>query len=650
MKVLITPDIVYEVGNPTALTISPDGLKVVYGISCPSRESHKYTNTLWIVDLDSNNESKVTPRQLTRGDSDGSPRFSPDGDAVAFLRDDSRGKKQIWVLRMSGGEAGVVTCIPGGIRDFVWKPDSSGFAAVADVDTDYYGEVCDTEISVVQVSRIRFRHDELGWRGNGSTQIFSIDLRSGVGEQLTDEDGDQGIPAWSPDGSKLAYVSDAIPRRDICEGNEVRVLDVESGGNACWSKGLADICSITWLPDGERLAVVASDDARVHSYYQGSIYIISSHSDPIRVTDDDVAPIGGSHPAKSGPTIVIDEEEHISFPGQSNGNSHIFQARIGEYGQRKLKDIGAQIAACDFDGGDGLVSIYSTPDRPAELFHGHISNGAMQKITDLSSDYCSGRPVAQQERFSMSRSGLEIESMLLFPPDFDPSKKYPLVLNIHGGPHGLFANSFDITRQVLASRGYIVLAVNPRGTSTYGRDYMLPVLEDWGGQDYNDIMASIDLVCERPYVDSERLGVTGYSYGGYMSTWIVGHSDRFKSAVVGAPVTNLSSFYGTSDIGVHFGERQIGGPRYMIKEEYDYRSPITYATRVSSPVLLLHGESDLRCPISQSEEYFVTLRRLGKVVEFVRFPGQNHGFLRTGNLKMRKEYLTRMLAWLDCYI
>jgi dipeptidyl aminopeptidase/acylaminoacyl peptidase len=258
--------------------------------------------------------------------------------------------------------------------------------------------------------------------------------------------------------------------------------------------------------------------------------------------------------------------------------------------------------------------------------------------------------VAQQERFSMSRSGLEIESMLLFPPDFDPSKKYPLVLNIHGGPHGLFANSFDITRQVLASRGYIVLAVNPRGTSTYGRDYMLPVLEDWGGQDYNDIMASIDLVCERPYVDSERLGVTGYSYGGYMSTWIVGHSDRFKSAVVGAPVTNLSSFYGTSDIGVHFGERQIGGPRYMIREEYDYRSPITYATRVSSPVLLLHGESDLRCPISQSEEYFVTLKRLGKVVEFVRFPGQNHGFLRTGHLKMRKEYLTRMLAWLDCYV
>ena len=650
MKGLITPAVVYEIRNPTAVTISPDGLKAVYAISRPDRESHEYSNTLWMMDLDGDKTSKRIPSQLTRGYSDVSPRFSPDGTAVAFIRDDLGGTKQIWVLKMSGGEAKVITCIPGGVRDFVWKPDSSGFAAVADVDPDNNEEICEKEISVVPVSRIRFRHDELGWRGNGTTQIFSIDIHSEIVKQLTSADGDQGIPAWSPDGSKLAYISDAIVERDIYEGNEVRVLDVKSGNSDCWSTGLADACSITWTPDGERLAVVASDDARVHSYYQGSIYIISPHSDPIRVTDDDVAPIGGSHPAKSGPTIIIDEEERILFTGHSRGESHLYEARIGDYGQRKQKNVGAQITACDFDHGKGLVSIYSTPDLPAELFHGQTSDGTMQRITDLNSDYFSGLQVAPQERFSMTRSGLEIESILLFPPDFDPSKKYPLVLNIHGGPHGLFANSFDITRQALASRGYIVLAVNPRGTSTYGRDYMLPVLEDWGGEDYNDIMASTDMVCERPYVDSERLGVTGYSYGGYMTTWIVGHSNRFKSAVVGAPVTNLSSFYGTSDIGVRFGEREIGAPNYMIKEEYDYRSPITYATKVSTPVLLLHGESDLRCPISQSEEYFVTLKRLGKVIDFVRFPGQNHGFPRIGHLKMRKEYLTRMLAWLDCYI
>ena len=650
MKGLITPAVVYEIRNPTAVTISPDGLKAVYAISRPDRESHEYSNTLWMMELDGHKTSKRIPSQLTRGYSDVSPRFSPDGTAVAFIRDDLGGTKQIWVLQMSGGEAKVITCIPGGVRDFVWKPDSSGFAAVADVDPDNNEDICEKEISVVPVSRIRFRHDELGWRGNGTTQIFSIDIHSEIVKQLTSADGDQGIPAWSPDGSKLAYISDAIVERDIYEGNEVRVLDVKSGNSDCWSTGLADACSITWTPDGERLAVVASDDARVHSYYQGSIYIISPHSDPIRVTDDDVAPIGGSHPAKSGPTIIIDEEERILFTGHSRGESHLYEARIGDYGQRKQKNVGAQITACDFDHGKGLVSIYSTPDLPAELFHGQTSDGTMQRITDLNSDYFSGLQVAPQERFSMTRSGLEIESILLFPPDFDPSKKYPLVLNIHGGPHGLFANSFDITRQALASRGYIVLAVNPRGTSTCGRDYMLPVLGDWGGEDYNDIMASTDMVCERPYVDSERLGVTGYSYGGYMTTWIVGHSNRFKSAVVGAPVTNLSSFYGTSDIGVRFGEREIGAPNYMIKEEYEYRSPITYATKVSTPVLLLHGESDLRCPISQSEEYFVALKRLGKVIDFVRFPGQNHGFPRIGHLKMRKEYLTRMLAWLDCYI
>ena len=178
---------------------------------------------------------------------------------------------------------------------------------------------------------------------------------------------------------------------------------------------------------------------------------------------------------------------------------------------------------------------------------------------------------------------------------------------------------------------------------------MRRVLGDWGGEDYNDIMASLDHVCEQNYVDPEKLAVTGYSYGGFMSSWIIGHTNRFKCAVIGAPVTNLDSFYGTADIGVNFSERQIGGSRLDIKNEYDFRSPLSYAENVDTPALLMHGDSDYRVPISQSEEYFVTLKRLGKVVEFVRFPGQNHGLMRTGDLKMRKEYLTRMLQWIDRY-
>ena len=643
----ITPDIGYELANPTGVSISPDGNLTVYGVSKPDIKSEKLTNSLWIKDI---KDSDSAPRKLTSGNTDGNPKFSPDGSSIAFLRDDSKGEKQIWVLPMSGGEASMVTSLPESVRDFSWKPDSTGFAAVADVNPDYDGESDDDEIQVVPVSRIRYRHDELRWRGNSVTQIFDVDISTKGSKQLTSDDGDQGIPSWSPDGSRLAFISDAMPERDFQAGNEVKVLDLSSGKTDCWSKGLADACSVSWLPDSNSLAVIGSEDFRLHSYYQGSVFILSSDSDPVRVTDDNVAPIGGNHPAKNGSPLLIDKNGVILFAGQSGAESHIYEAKIGESGQNKVVDLGGQLTACEFDNSrKRFACIYSTPERPHEVFQGTLSDDSLQMVSDLNSEYFSERMVGKTDRFSLNRSGLDIESVLLYPTGFDPSKKYPLVVNIHGGPHGLFANSFDITRQLLSSNGYLVLAVNPRGTSTYGRDYMLPVLGDWGGEDYNDIMASLDHMCVQDYVDTERLAVTGYSYGGFMSSWAIGHTDRFRCAVIGAPVTNLASFYGTADIGVNFGERQMGGTRTEIKEEYDFRSPLSYAENVSTPALLMHGDSDYRVPISQSEEYFVTLKRLRKVVEFVRFPGQNHGFMRTGNLKMRKEYLTRMLSWINRY-
>ncbi len=200
-------------------------------------------------------------------------------------------------------------------------------------------------------------------------------------------------------------------------------------------------------------------------------------------------------------------------------------------------------------------------------------------------------------------------------------------------------------QQALAAAGYLVLAVNPRGSSTYGDQFMRAVLRDWGGEDYLDLMAAVDQVGERPYVDPARLGVHGYSYGGFMTSWTVGHTERFRAAVVGAPCIDLYSMYGTSDIGISFGEPQWGGSLVDAAPELLKHSPITYASNVSAPVLLLHGESDARCPIAQSEEYFTVLKRLGKEVEFVRFPGCSHAFPRTGHPRMRGEYITRTLAW-----
>ena len=228
---------------------------------------------------------------------------------------------------------------------------------------------------MVSITRIRYRHDELRWRGDSGTQIFDVDISTRESKQLTSDDGDQGIPSWSPDGSKLAFISDAMPDRDFHAENEVRVLELSSGKIASWSKGLADACSVTWLPDGDSLAVIGSEDFRLHSYYQGSIYILKPDSNPIRITDNNVAPIGGSHPAKTGSPLIIDPDGTILFAGQSGAESHIYRAKIGESGQKEIVNLGGQLTACEFgDTHNQFACIYSTPERSPEVFQGTLSD------------------------------------------------------------------------------------------------------------------------------------------------------------------------------------------------------------------------------------------------------------------------------------
>ena len=274
---------------------------------------------------------------------------------------------------------------------------------------------------------------------------------------------------------------------------------------------------------------------------------------------------------------------------------------------------------------------------------------------DPNAAFLSRQPKQTLEKFSIERAGFDIEGRLWFPPFFDPSQRYPLILDIHGGPNGAFYDSFVPWQQALAGSGYLVLAVNPRGSSTYGNAFMRAVLGDWGGEDYLDLMAALDHVCQREYVDGERLGIHGYSYGGYMTGWAIGHTGRFGAAVIGAPCTNLYTMYGTSDIGISFGEPQWGGsvadtPPEVMAQKLLSRSPISCVRDVHTPALLLHGEADARCPIAQSEEYFTALKRLGKTVEFIRFPGSNHAFPRAGHPRMREEYLSRMVDWFDDWL
>jgi len=274
-----------------------------------------------------------------------------------------------------------------------------------------------------------------------------------------------------------------------------------------------------------------------------------------------------------------------------------------------------------------------------------LDTGESRVITTFNASVLEEAPPAGLEHFRVSRGDLTIDAWLLLPPNFDPGKHYPLVLDVHGGPHGFYGYGFNAVQQSLATHDVLVVFSNPRGSTSYGRDFAERVLSDWGGQDYLDLQAVVDEVCRRPYVDAHRLGIWGYSYGGYMTAWTIGQTNRFKAAVCGAPCFDLESMYGTSDIGHIFGDLQWGSEPHQSPEWYAAHSPSTFAQNAHTPTLIIHGEADHRCPIGQGEQMFVALKKAGCEVEFARYPGGSHQFLNTGYPEHRVDALGRIVAW-----
>ena len=651
----ISPDLVYKLVNVASPSLSADGSRMAFARSHVDAESMETRSQIMLMDMASGESAP-----FTSGKNDSGPRFSPDGRHLVFVRPDDGGKPQVWIMPTDGGEARKLTDVAGGITDVAWSPDSGALAFASDVDPDRapddHDPKKDPRVSVVR--RIRYRADGLGWRGEAFRHIFVVGRESGETRQLTDGEGNDAAPSWSPDGAHIAFIADRRPDREVSVHTDVYVIPSDADVSASErradmelrSQGLSTVAALRWSPDGDSIAVVGSDDDMATAGWQSWIFVIEPGRAPRKLTDDSISPAGGYAPLVPAPEMRWTDDGRISFIADARGESAIYQADAVTGDLRKVTG-GGLMSQVSFDADAGsAVALTVPPDSAGDLHSVDMTSGAVVQLTDFNRKYFEERPPAKLEKFTHSRNGFEIESRVLFPPDFDPASRYPLVLDIHGGPHGVFSDSFSPQQQVLATAGYIILAVNPRGSSTYGTDFMKAVLRDWGGEDYLDIMSAVDLICERDYVDESRLGVTGYSYGGFMSSWIIGHDTRFKAAVVGAPCINLSSMYGTSDIGVSFGEVQWGGKRWDALDAFLERSPLTYAPNVETPVLLMHGESDHRCPIEQSEQYFVTLKRLGKEVEFVRFPGSSHGFVRTGHPKLREEYLSRLLGWMNKHI
>ena len=684
-----TPEMIRHLKTMGEPSLSTDGGRLAYTLGWVDQNLMESRSRIVVADLVTGDEV-----EFTQGPKDTGAKFSPDGRLLAFLRpgdgpaisQESNGgsraeplaskqpgqpgqtvpTKQLWLIPTTGGEAkplSSATAAGGDITDYAWSPDGRSIVFSAQDAAAPGAENGEPEIQprVTVVRRLHYRHDTLGWQGDAHFHLFLVDIISGQTTQLTDGDWDDTSPVWSPDGANIAFVSSRKDDRDIRASSEAYVISPSGGDPQLWSEGLTAVGALAWSPRSDRLLAVASESPGYLVVWQGWLYLLAPGEPPRRLTDDSFRPGVAFPPWSRAPEMRWTRDGRILLLGDCRGESYLYQVSAATGEATVLLGGGCQSTDLTLDAGaETAVLLSSSPDSPAELGCYRLDSQSKppHQPAKRNKEYLQQHPPAAMERLSVKRGDHHLDCRLFLPTDFDPSRLYPLVLDIHGGPNGAFYDSFLSWQQLLATNGYLLLAVNPRGSSTYGEDFMTAVLDDWGGEDYLDLMEAVDRLAERPYVDETRMGVHGYSYGGYMASWIVGQTNRFQAAVVGAPCIDLFSMYGTSDIGVTFGEMQWnsslseldGQPLDQLALKLLRRSPITYAPAVETPVLLLHGEADLRCPIGQSEAFFTVLKRLGKVVEMVRFPDCSHLFPRQGHPKLREEYLARTLGWFQNYL
>ncbi len=638
-------------GNPA---ISPDGRQIVYqrnhfDIMRDRRRSH-----LWLLDADGRRH-----RPLTTGQgSDGAPAWSPQGDRIAWVSA-REGSSQIWLRWMDTGQQAELTQVTESPSNLSFSPDGEWLAFTMRVpaDTKPLAQMpaaprgAEWAPAVRVIDRIGYRADGAGYLRPGYSHVFVVPAEGGSPRQVTRGDFQhRAAPVWSHDGRSLLVVSnyhqdwEHQPQR-----SEIYRIDVETGVSTAITDRDGPDGQPALSPDGKRLAWVGYDDRRLgHQIARLYVADLDAATPRLLTADFDYGVQGPAWDRNGRGLYFSYDRDGVSRIGWIAASGGQVEEVVADFGGTAM---GRPYPGGSFSVGSGRVAYtHGTVDRPAEI--AVVERGRSARVlTDLNTDALGHKRLAEVEELwvKSSADGLDVHGWIVKPPGFDPAQKYPLLLEIHGGPFANYGPRFAPEIQLYASAGYVVLYVNPRGSTSYGEDFANQIHHNYPSLDYDDLMTSVDAVIAKGYVDPERLYVTGGSGGGVLTAWIIGHTERFRAAVVAKPVINWTSFVLTADFYPFFTQYWFPQAPWEegAHEHYWQRSPLAHVGKVSTPTMLITGEDDYRTPISETEQYYQALKLRRIDTAMVRIPGAAHG------INVRPSHLIAQvlntLAWFERY-